>query len=128
MAAAWTYEHVEQFKSLCGIFCTRQECAVVLNMDGGELDEFIAAAFPETPTWDEAFELFSGMGRANIRRKQYELAMNGDKRMLIFLGKNYLGQADDGVRDDKPRRTAKNGSTFEVVMQRRNERKKAAEA
>lgn len=124
----FTSGQAEQFKRLCGIFCTRIECATVLDMDPSELDESIAEAFPDTPTFDEAAEIFGGVGRANIRRKQFELAMDGDKRMLIFLGKNYLGQADDGVRDDKPRRTASTGNTFEVVMQRRNERKKAAEA
>lgn len=30
----------------------------------------------------------------SLRRKQYELAMRGDKTMLIWLGKQLLGQSD----------------------------------
>lgn len=29
-----------------------------------------------------------------LRQKQFEMAMNGDVRMLIWLGKQYLGQKD----------------------------------
>jgi hypothetical protein len=33
-------------------------------------------------------------GRTSLRRKQWELAMGGNATMLIFLGKNMLGQTD----------------------------------
>ena len=33
-------------------------------------------------------------GRISLRRKQFEVAMNGNVAMLIWLGKQYLGQAD----------------------------------
>jgi hypothetical protein len=33
-------------------------------------------------------------GFVSLRRRQYELAMAGNATMLIFLGKQYLGQAD----------------------------------
>ena len=33
-------------------------------------------------------------GKANLRRLQFEAADRGNTAMLIFLGKNYLGQAD----------------------------------
>jgi len=29
-----------------------------------------------------------------LRQKQFEMAMNGDVRMLIWLGKQYLGQSE----------------------------------
>lgn len=32
--------------------------------------------------------------RASLRRRQYELAMAGNPTMLIWLGKNMLGQSD----------------------------------
>ncbi len=34
------------------------------------------------------------LGRANLRQKQYELAMSGNVTMLIWLGKQYLDQKD----------------------------------
>lgn len=33
-------------------------------------------------------------GNASLRAKQYELAMSGDRTMLIWQGKNRLGQSD----------------------------------
>jgi hypothetical protein len=32
--------------------------------------------------------------RVSLRRKQFELAMKGDRTMLVWLGKQYLGQTD----------------------------------
>ena len=33
--------------------------------------------------------------KTQIHRKQFELAMDGDARMLMWLGKNYLGQKEN---------------------------------
>ncbi len=33
-------------------------------------------------------------GKASLRRKQYEIAMSGNTTMLIWLGKQALGQSD----------------------------------
>lgn len=35
-----------------------------------------------------------GEGKEILRAKQFEVAMSGDKAMLIWLGKQYLGQND----------------------------------
>ena len=42
-------------------------------------------------------------GKASLRRKQYEVAMGGNCTMLVWLGKQYLGQTDKidaSVKDD----------------------------
>lgn len=104
----WTEEEVQLFKSLCGIFCTKKEvCAIMGIKDHRTLDTRIAENFPDSPTWEEAFQAFSSNGRASLRRRQYELAMDGDRVMLIFLGKNYLGQSDNGLRDEQEKPTAR---------------------
>jgi len=33
-------------------------------------------------------------GKMSLRRKQFEVALNGDKAMLIWLGKQYLEQRE----------------------------------
>lgn len=90
----WTDDEVDQFKKLCAIFCTRAECASVLGMDVRTLDANIAETFPDTPTWGEAFERFSATGKATLRRRMFELAMDGEKAAIIFMAKNYLGMSD----------------------------------
>jgi hypothetical protein len=35
-----------------------------------------------------------GVGKKSLRRAQFEKALNGDSRMLVWLGKQYLGQKD----------------------------------
>lgn len=34
-------------------------------------------------------------GRKSLRRRQYEKAMNGDSKMLVWLGKQWLSQKDN---------------------------------
>ena len=101
MTLNWTERDVEQFKKLCGIFCTKKEvCAIMGISDHRTLDRLIAKHFQDAPTWEEAFALFSGVGKASLRRRQFEAAMDGNTAMLIFLGKNYLGQTDQGARHE----------------------------
>ena len=38
--------------------------------------------------------------KLQLRIKQWEKAMDGDTRMLIFLGKQYLGQKDTPNEND----------------------------
>lgn len=90
----WDDKDKQTFISCCSIFCTRDEVCSILHMDKRTLEKNIELAFPETPTWQEAFEFFSGSGKASLRRAQFELALSGNVPMLIFLGKNYLNQSD----------------------------------
>ena len=104
----WTDAEVEQFTKLCGIMCTKSEVCAVLELDPKTLDKLIAEHFPEMPTWGEAFDYFSSTGKASLRRAQFQLALDGDKTMLIFLGKNYLGQSDQGAKtEEQPKQKAK---------------------
>ena len=100
----WTDAEIEQFPQLCAIFCTKSEVCSILGIDSKLLDRFISENFPDTPTWDEAFEYYSGEGRATLRRKMFELAMSGDKAALIFMAKNYLGMSDNGPVDQKAKK------------------------
>ena len=99
----WSEADADQFKKLCGIFCTRKECAAIMGIDVRTLDKLIAEHFPDTPTWDEAFDYYSSTGKATLRRKMFELAMDGDKAALIFMAKNYLGMSDNGLVDKQPK-------------------------
>lgn len=111
----WTDQDADQFRKLCAIFCTKAEVCSILGMDPRTLDKNIAETYPETPTWDEAFERFSGAGRAHLRRRMFELAQDGDKAALIFMAKNYLGMSDDGLRAGRSGRPAEYPDDEKVV-------------
>ncbi len=55
--------------------------------------------------------------KVSLRRKQYELAINGDKTMLIWLGKQYLSQTDRQTVDANV-----SGVTFIDIARRMAER------
>lgn len=94
----WAEEDRRQFENLCGIFATQNEICTVMGVDKKTLARLIADNYPETPTWAAAFELFSGKGKASLRRRQFQAALDGDRTMLIWLGKNYLGQSETGAQ------------------------------
>jgi hypothetical protein len=87
------------FEDLCGIFCTQQECASLLRVSVDTLDRAVKKKYKAN--FAEVYKDKSSRGKASLRRKQFELAMDKDRGMLIWLGKQYLGQSDklDFVED-----------------------------
>jgi hypothetical protein len=51
------------------------------------------------PDFLEAMERGRAKAKVALRRAQWKAAMEGDVRMLIFLGKQYLGQTEKGMRE-----------------------------
>ena len=51
-------------------------------------------------------------GYAALRRKQYTVAMDGNPSMLIWLGKNWLGQKDKSDEEIESENKAK---TIEII-------------
>jgi hypothetical protein len=74
----------EQVKTLAAIQCTMIEMGHVLKCSVDHLERHFADVIKEART----------QGVMSVKRKQYELAMKGDKTMLIWFGKNYCGQRD----------------------------------
>jgi hypothetical protein len=74
----------EHVKALAGAGCTVEEIAEFLSVNKKTLERRFLIVME------------SGRLRRNVslRRKQMELAMRGDKTMLIWLGKQCLGQSD----------------------------------
>lgn len=98
----WTTADIEKFRELCGCFATRDEICATFGVSpktlnrliNEKLHDEIAPDSDKPVTFQDAFQAYSAAARGSLRRKQFELALNGDKTMLIFLGKNYLGQTD----------------------------------
>ena len=53
------------------------------------------------PDFKAAIDRGRNLARISLRHKQYELAMAGDRVMLIWLGKQWLGQKNDPEEEKK---------------------------
>lgn len=69
---------------LASICCTMTEISAVTGLSVDTLERRFA----------EPIKRGREIGKATLRREQYRLAMAGNPTMLIWLGKQLLGQAD----------------------------------
>jgi hypothetical protein len=84
---------------LCKVQCTREECAAALDVAPSTLDERIKE---ETGSgFQEFYKKYSLGGKTSLRRAQYKKALEGNTAIQIWLGKQYLGQADKHDLDAK---------------------------
>lgn len=82
----------KELRYLCSIHCTREEIAGFFQMNKDVLSRKVRKEFDMS--WNEFYESNSQGSKVAIRRKQIQVAMDGDTQMLKFLGKNMLGQKD----------------------------------
>lgn len=78
---------------MCRIHCTGEECAAILGIDYDTLNSTLLRE--KGKSFSDYFAEKSAGGKRSLRRKQWDLALNeDDKTMLIWLGKQHLGQAE----------------------------------
>jgi hypothetical protein len=80
------------FEGLCRIQCTEVEIASIFQVDIDTLNARLKENYGET--FSEVYKKYSASGRISLRRAQIKAAENGNPTMLIWLGKQYLGQRD----------------------------------
>jgi AraC-like DNA-binding protein len=88
----------QQFENLCAIQCTEAEICDVL----GVTDKTLAAWCKRTykMSFSEIFRIKRSKGKASLRRLQYKEAEKGNVTMLIWLGKQWLDQAEKPLKTD----------------------------
>jgi len=77
---------------LLAIQCTAAEVAAFFNCTTDALSDH--AQRKHGTTFSEYARPKLLLGHASLRRKQYEQAMKGNTTLLLWLGKQYLDQAD----------------------------------
>jgi hypothetical protein len=82
----------EQFDKLCGLQCTLLEIASYFDCSDDTIENRVKEV--HGITFSEYFAKKRGKGKIALRRKQYEAAIAGNTTLLIWLGKQYLGQSD----------------------------------
>lgn len=93
----WTKPDWEKFDLMCRVGVRQVDIAEAFGIDR---DTVAAMVRREKGVGFSAYkDQKAGHGRAHLLAKQMELAMAGDKTMLIWLGKNLCGQSDKSTID-----------------------------
>ena len=82
----------DDFDKLCEVQCTAKEISACFGFSEDTLERACKRELGKT--FAEAFDQKRQKGHTSLRHKQYELAVAGDKTMLIWLGKQWLGQTE----------------------------------
>jgi len=80
----------EEFQKLAELHCTWQEISDWYTVPVSTLRDNFADLYQKGTT----------KTKQRLRQAQLKLAMNGDRSMLIWLGKNILGQSDQPINND----------------------------
>lgn len=81
----------EQFKGLCSILCTLEEIASWFKCSEDTVERWCKRELKMS--FADAYKKFSAGGKISLRRYQMKMAEH-NATMAIWLGKQYLGQAD----------------------------------
>lgn len=83
----------KQFENLCGLQCTYDEICSWFDVTDKTLNSWCKRTYGKN--FSDVFREKRGRGKISLRRTQWELAKK-NASMAIFLGKQYLGQSDQG--------------------------------
>ena len=79
--------------SMCHIHCNGEECAAILGIDYDTLDRRLKK--DGHGGFTDYFKKKSAGGKMSLRRRQYTAAVtDGNPTMMIWMGKQWLGQTD----------------------------------
>ncbi len=82
----------DELNKLCALQCTAVEIAYFFDCSVDTIERRIKDH--DGVTFAEYFKKHSSEGKISLRRAQYSKAMEGNVPMLIWLGKQILGQKD----------------------------------
>lgn len=87
-----------EFEKLCAIWSTLEDIAGWFDCSPDTIERWCKRTYKAT--FADIYRQKAAKGNVSIRRKQFELAQQGNVALLIWLGKQKLGQRD--VVDERP--------------------------
>ncbi len=82
----------EEFDKLCSIHCTLREIAGWFDCSEDTIER--AVVRDKGLKFAEYYEQKASNGKVSLRRKMFQMAMDGDRTMLIWLSKQHLGMSE----------------------------------
>lgn len=108
-----TDKELEQLINMIRIQCTRDEICDILGMSDTTLNRRIKEQGIEgVDNFEALYKKHQGEGKASLRRAQWKAAQDGNPTMLVWLGKQMLGQKD------KQELSGPNGGAIPVEIKR----------
>lgn len=89
----------DEFEKLCHIQCTAEEIASWFRCSVDTIERWCKREYQKT--FAEVFSEKRLGGCISLRRAQFQEAIKGNTALLIWLGKQYLGQTDVEKSDKK---------------------------
>lgn len=90
-----TDKEFEQLVNMIRIQCTRDEICGILGMSETTLNRRIKEQGIEgVDNFEALYKKHQDEGKASLRRSQWKAAQDGNPTMLVWLGKQVLGQKD----------------------------------
>ena len=83
---------IDQLRNMVRIQCTAEECAGVFECSVDTLDRRLKEE--GYGGFADFYKQHSDEGKASLRRAQWKAAQDGNPTMLVWLGKQMLGQRD----------------------------------
>ena len=80
------------FEGLCEIQCTQSEISSVLKVSEDTILRWCKETYGET--FAVSYKKHSEGGKSSLRKAQWHAALDGNPTMLIWMGKQVLGQKD----------------------------------
>ena len=81
-----------ELEKLCGLQCTAEEIAGWFGVSVDTIERRVKEKYDIG--FAEYFDQRRSDGKISLRRRQFQTAMSGNPSLLIWLGKQYLGQSD----------------------------------
>ena len=105
-----------QFEKLCGIQATEIEISEWFHCSVDTVERACKRQYGET--FADVYKKKASSGKISLRRKQFEVAIGGNVTMLIWLGKQHLGQRDN---IELPPQDNKKPTQINYVVEEKNE-------
>jgi hypothetical protein len=87
----------DNFESLCNLQCTKLEIAGFFHCSEDTIENYCHKTYGEC--FSAVYKKYSQGGKISLRREQWKLAQKGNCSMLIWLGRQWLGQTDKVALD-----------------------------
>lgn len=81
-----------EFEKLCSLHCTLEEIAGWFKCSEDTIERWAKRTY--SVNFAEIYKKHAGKGKISLRRKMFEIALNGNVGMLVWLSKQHLGMTD----------------------------------